>query len=326
MDEKQQLNSQSAQLIFEAFQKTKVDVRVVSKRFNLLQINHNGKSFFAKSTSFWVNPQPSCIIANNKFLTKKVLRQAKVSIPKSYLVKTLKQAKDVIIEKNMFPFVVKPTEGAHGNGVYANIESLEELDQVAKYVFNSKKSEDVLIEQYISGPDYRVMVVGDKISAVMERMPAHVVGDGVSTLRKLITKFNQNPLVGKKYEKPMCKIILNGEVKRILKKKGINLVYVPKNDEKVFLRQNANISTGGIGKDVTNKVRQSVKDLAIKATKALQMKIAGVDILFDEKSKIPYVLEINDTPGIDIHHYPVIGESQNVAQDIADFLVESIIE
>lgn len=325
MEDKQQMSSQSTQLIFDALKNTKVEVKIISKRFNLLQINYKNKSFFTKSTSFWVNPQPSCIIANNKFLTKKVLRQAKVSIPKSYLVRTLKQAKELIKEKEMFPFVIKPTEGSHGNGVYANIETLQELDQVAQYVFNKKDFEDVLLEQYVEGHDYRVMVVGDKVSAVMERIPAHVIGDGKKNLRQLITQFNQNPLVGKKYEKPMCKIRLNGEVKRILKKQGINLAYIPQQGEKVFLRQNANISTGGIGKDVTNEVAQSVKDLAIQATKALKMKIAGVDILFDKHSKKPYVLEINDAPGIDIHHFPVVGEPQNVAQDIADFLANNLL-
>jgi D-alanine-D-alanine ligase-like ATP-grasp enzyme len=160
--------------------------------------------------------------------------------------------------------------------------------------------------------DYRVLVVGDKAPAVMERIPAHVVGDGINTIRQLITKFNQNPLVGHKYEKPMCKIKLNGEIKRILKKKGINLGYIPEVNEQVFLRQNANISTGGIGKDATQEAPNIVKSTAITAARAIGMQITGVDILYDKLAQKAYVLELNDQPGIDIHHFPIIGQSQNI--------------
>lgn len=317
------LHNQSAQLIFDAFVSAGVDAKIISSRFNLMQIEYQGKSFFLKGTSFSVNPQPSCIIANNKFLTKKVLKLANILYPKSYLVQTPKQARKLIAEKQLFPLVIKPTEGAHGNRVYANIESLAELDQIIKYIFPTKEKTDALIEEYVQGKDYRVFVIGNKVSAIMERIPAHVIGDGVSTLRQLVTKFNQNPLVGKKYEKPMCKIIFNGEVKRMLNKKGINLGYVAKKDEQIFLRQNANISTGGIGRDATDDAPAIVSQTAIKAAQAIGLNITGVDILYDEKTEKAYVLELNDQPGVDIHHFPVSGSVQNVATDIVDYILRA---
>ena len=182
----------------------------------------------------------------------------------------------------------------------------------------------VLIEEFINGKDFRLIVVGNKVSAVMERIPAHVVGNGVSSISQLITKFNNNPLIGERYEKPLCKIVVNGEVKRNLKKQNKKLTYVPQEKETVFVRQNANISTGGIGKDVTETIGRDIKDIAIKAAKAIGMVITGVDIICEDPSKKPYVLELNDTPGIDIHHYPYIGDPQNVADDIVEYLSNTL--
>jgi D-alanine-D-alanine ligase-like ATP-grasp enzyme len=323
MDVQKKLKSESARLIFDSLIKAKAKVKIISTRFSLIKITYNNKSFLSKSTSFSVNSQPSCIVANNKFLTKKVLRLANIRTPKSYLVQTPKQAREIVAKKNLFPCVIKPAKGAHGNGVYANIESQIELEQILKYVFPEKGEKDVLIEEYINGKDYRVLVVGNKVSAIMKRVPAHVIGDGMLTLRQLISKFNKNPLVGKKYEKPMCKIIINGEVKRMLNKKGINLGYIPKKNKKIFLRQNANISTGGIGKDVTNEAPSIVSEIAVQAAKAIGMKITGADVLYDEKTKKAYVLELNDTPGIDIHHFPVLGKAQDVAGDIVEYVLEN---
>lgn len=320
MNNKIQLKSQSTQLILDAALEKGIKVEVISKRFHLLKLSHNGKSLFIKGTSFPVNSQPACFIANNKFLTKRVLRSQGIPIPKSWLVRTPREARRTILKNSLFPCVLKPAKGAHGNRVFANIESLEEFDEVLPLVFTKPGKENVLIEEFIKGKDYRFLVVGDKVSAVMERIPAHVVGDGFSNIRQLIKKFNQNPLVGERYEKPLCKIRLNGEVKRNLKKQDRKLTSIPERGERIFLRQNANISTGGIGKDVTDSVDRGLKEIAVKAAKTIGMVITGVDIIHERLSRQPYVLELNDCPGIDIHHYPVFGQSRKVASDIVEFL------
>lgn len=316
------LKSKSAQVILEALQKKGIETKIVSKRFSLLETVFDGKSTFIKGTSFPVNSQPACFIANNKYLAKKILRAHGILTPKSWLVRTSNETKRKILNDNLFPCVIKPTKGAHGNQVFAKIESLSELEEVLPLVFTKRGKKDVLIEEYIDGMDYRLIVVGDKVSAIMERIPAHVIGDEINSIRQLIAKFNKNPLVGKKYEKPLCKIKINGEIKRSLKKQNRKLTYVPQKGETVFLRQNANISTGGVGKDATENISQEIKDVAVKATKAIGMVIAGVDIICERSSKKPYILELNDTPGIDIHHYPYAGNSQNVANDIVEFLLE----
>jgi len=314
------LRSQSTQAIFDAALEKGIKVEVISKRFHLLKLIYNGKSLFIKGTSLPVNSQPACFIANNKFLTKSVLRSHKIPFPKSWLVRTPKEARKVILEKNLFPCVLKPAKGAHGNKVFANIESLKEFDEVLPLVFNTPGKKNVLVEEFIKGKDYRLLVIGDKVPAVIERAPAHVVGDGFSNIRQLVKKFNQNPLVGERYEKPLCKIRINGEIKRNLKKQNKKLTYIPQKREKVFLRQNANISTGGISKDVTDEVSYKLKKIAIEAAKAIGIVITGVDIIYNEQLNKAYVLELNDCPGIDIHHCPVFGQSRKVASNIIEFL------
>jgi len=320
MTKTKKLKSNSAQAILKSALKKGVEVEVISPRFNLFRLTWNGRCLFVKGTSFPVNPQPSCMIANNKFLTKKVLKPHKILMPKSWLVKTASEAYKIATSKEIFPCVLKPVKGAHGKRVFAKIESLDEFEEILPLSFGNPGKRDILVEEFIEGKDYRFLVVDNQVSAVMERIPAHVIGDGKSSIRQLIKKFNQNPLVGKRYEKPMCRIRVDGEVRRILKKQEKKLSSIPKEGERVFLRQNANISTGGIGKDVTNKVSQELKDIAIKAAKIIGLKITGVDIIYNPKENKGYLLELNDCPGIDIHHFPVSGKPQNVASDIIDFL------
>ncbi len=320
MESSKKLSTKSAELILEAAKARGFKVKIISRRLNLMRLFNNGKSIFIKGTSMPVNAQPSCFIANNKFLTKLILRAEKISTPKSWLVRTPQEAKRQVLKKNLFPCVLKPAKGAHGNRVFAKIESFEEFCELLPLVFLKKGKKDVLIEEYIEGKDYRFLVIGDRVSAVMERVPAHVVGDGEKTIRQLISQFNQQPMVGMKYEKPMCKIRLNGEVKRILRKQGRKLTYVPLEGERVRLRQNANISTGGIGKDATDEVSSDLKELAVQAAQAIDMSITGVDIIYDKQSGRACVIELNDCPGIDIHHYPVVGKPHDVARDVVDFL------
>lgn len=320
MSKRLQLRSESTQVLLEAALARGIKVDIISKRFHLLRLMGHKKSLFIKGTSFPVNSQPACFITNNKFLSKRVLRAHGISVPQGWLVRTAREARETIATKNLFPCVLKPVKGAHGHEVFANIESLAEFDEVLPLVFKKPGKKNVLIEEFIQGKDYRLLVVGHRVSAAMERIPAHVVGNGFSNIRQLIKKFNQNPLVGERYEKPLCKIRVNGEIKRNLKKQQKKLTYIPYKGEKVFLRQNANISTGGIGKDVTDIVDQNLKEMALRAAKVIGMKITGVDMIQEERSKKLYILELNDCPGIDIHHYPVLGKSRNVAGDILNYL------
>jgi len=323
---KNNLKTNSAQLVLEAILTRGLKAKVISSRFNLLELEHGGRSVFVMGTSFPVNSQPACFVANNKFLTKKVLLASNIPVARSWLVRTKSEARKLVIDKGLFPCVLKPARGAHGRKVVVNIESLREFDEALLMVFTRPGKKNVLVEEYIKGKDYRFFVVGDRVVAVMERIPAHVVGDGVQNIRGLIKTYNENPQVGERYEKPLCKIRVNGEIKRNLKKMKMKLTDIPGEGERVFLRQNANISTGGIGVDATDMVSDEVKGIAVRAAKAVGMEITGVDMIYDENLNNPTVLELNDCPGIDIHHHPMGGESRDVAGEIVEYLYKEELE
>jgi len=320
MIKKRILRTVSAQLIYQAAVAHGLDCAIESTRFNLFSITINGEKIFIKGTNLPVNPQSSCLIASNKFLSKKIFKQNNILVPKSWLVQSVKEAKALILSRNIFPCVIKPIYGAHGDEIYANIETPRELDSVLAK-FSQTVHKNILIEEHIAGIDYRILVVGTTVSAVVERIPAHVVGDGKSTIKTLIKKFNANPLVGKKYEKPLCKIRINFELLRTLKKNDLKLSSVIARRKTVFLKQNANISAGGISKDASVTMNHNSRALALKASRALGMEFCGVDIIYNPLTHKSYVLEVNDCPGIDIHHFPVIGDAQNVARDIVEYIV-----
>ena len=190
MSNKQQFRNESTQVILDAALARGIKVDIISKRFHLLKLTHNGKSLFTKGTSVPVNSHPSHFIAKNKFLSKRVLQVHGIPVPKSWLVMTPREARKIILKNNLFPCVLKPAKGSNGNRVFANIESLEEFDEVLPLVFTKPGKMNVLIEEFVKGKDYRFLVVGNKVSAVMERMPAHVIGDGIKNIRELVKKFN----------------------------------------------------------------------------------------------------------------------------------------
>jgi len=321
MIKKRLLRTLSAQLLYQAALEQGLDCTIESSRFNLFSIKIDGVKVFIKGTQLPVNPQSSCLIASNKFLSKRIFKQNDILVPKSWLVQTVKEAKELILSRNIFPCVIKPIFGAHGDEIYANVENPRELNAVLAK-FSKVHSNNILIEEHIVGTDYRLLVVGNNVVAVTERIPAHVVGDGIHTIKELINTFNANPLVGIKYEKPLCKIRINFELLRTLRKSRLKLSSITADQKVTTLKQNANISSGGISKDVSDIVNQSSKDIAVRASRSLGMEFSGVDIIFNPKTHTSYVLEVNDCPGIDIHHFPVIGDSQNVARDIVKYVVE----
>lgn len=314
------VRSVSSQLLVEAAHRQGLSVHILSKRHNLFEVSNDKHSFFIQATSVPINSQTGSRISQNKFLTKKVLKQHNLPVPKSWLATSIADVQKIVAKHQPYPLVIKPVSGSHGNSVFSSIEHKKELDFVLKELYSRKVSENILIEEYATGRDLRVSVVGNSVPAVMERIPAHVIGDGEKNIKQLVRVFNQHPLVGEKYEKPMCKIHLTKEAKRILAKQGLTTNSIPKDKQRVWLRHNANISTGGIGKDVTDAIPDDVKQIAIAACAAVGLKVAGVDIIYNDTTKRAVILEINDVAGIDIHHYPAVGKSRDVAGAIIKYL------
>jgi cyanophycin synthetase len=188
------------------------------------------------------------------------------------------------------------------------------------YNIQKEKHNDLIIEEYIEGDDYRVCVVDYNIVAVALRTPPFVIGDGINNIKVLIRKLNNNPMRGYDHEKPLTKVKINNELLSFLQKQRISLTTIPKMGERIFLRENANLSTGGVAIDYTDKICVENKSLCVRAAKTIGLDICGIDIKAMDISKPLYgqgvIMEINAAPGIRMHEYPIQGYSKDVGEAI----------
>ncbi len=267
----------------------------------------------------------SCVsvdIACNKELTKTILHEYGIPVPGGKVVNSEQEALEYS-EKLGYPVVVKPNYGSHGIGVSLNLKNPQEV--LEAYRIAKEYEDTVLVEKYIKGSYYRVLVVGDKVVAASHRISARVMGDGIKTIGELINKENSNPLRGEGHEKPLTKINIDKVAEQYLKKQGFTLDYVPGEGEIVYLRENDNLSTGGVAIDVTDEVHETNKKIIAQAARTIGLDVAGVDISTVDISK-PItetggaIIEVNAAPGIRMHHYPYQGTSRNVAKAIVDML------
>jgi len=267
----------------------------------------------------------SCVsvdIAGNKQLTKQILKDNNIPVPCGDIAYT-EQSAIALAEYIGYPVVVKPYDGNQGKGVALNLSSREQV-RVA-YFEAIKFSKAVIVEKYVKGKDYRVLVVGEKVSAVSERKPPYVIGDGIHTIKELVEAENNNDLRGEDHEKPLTKIHLDSVAKLSLSRRGIDENYIPAPNEEVYLRDNGNLSTGGTARDCSKEIHPYNAYLAVKAARLVGLDIAGIDITAEDIS-VPIcngsgaIIEINAAPGLRMHLYPTEGQPNNVAADILDMM------
>ena len=191
-----------------------------------------------------------------------------------------------------------------------------------------KDYEDIIIEKYISGRDYRVCSVYGDIVAVSERIPPYIIGDGISTIEKLIQNTNEDPRRGEGHEKELTKIKIDDRLIEYLKQKEYSLKVVLPEKEKLYLKDNANLSTGGFALDCTDLICEENIEICKRAASAIGLDICGIDLICEDISKPltegGVIIEINAAPGIRMHHNPCIGASRNVAGHIVDKLFKDI--
>lgn len=292
---------------------------------SMVRLGYGKYSHLVQST---LTDQTSCIcadISSNKQLTKAILSEHKVPVPEG---KTVYSELSAVMAANQIglPVVVKPIDGNQGKGVSLNLKSEEEIK--AAFRNAARHGSGVIVEKFIGGKDFRVLVVAGKVSAVAERKPACVVGDGIHTLRELVEIKNQDPNRGEQHEKPLTKIRLDSVALAELKKYGRSVNDIPAPGETVLLRENGNLSTGGTAADRTEVIHPDNAELAVRAAVAVGIDIAGVDFVAEDISKSILetggaVVEVNTAPGIRMHLYPSEGTPRNVAKEIVDHLFPS---
>jgi cyanophycin synthetase len=261
-------------------------------------------------------------IAQDKELTKNLLAAAGVSVPIGEVVTNADDAW-LAAQRIGGPIVLKPKDGNQGKGVVANIQTEEKVR--AGFAVTQAFGRETIVERYLPGADYRLLVVGNRLSAAARREPAQVVGDGTHTVAELVEIENKNPLRGDGHATALTKIQFDDVALAHLASSGLSPQYVPKTGERVLLRNNANLSTGGTATDVTDDVHPDVAASAVAAAQMIGLDIAGVDILCEAIYK-PLeqqgggIVEVNAAPGLRMHLKPSYGKSRPVGEDIINMM------
>ncbi len=291
-------------------------------RGSLLQLGTGKYRQYVQATMTQSTSAIAVDIASDKALTKQMLQTAGIRVPRGFVAWTAEEA-DQIFRRLHSTVAVKPLDGCQGRGVSIDIRNAEELADAFHYARQIGSA--VVIEEFIYGKQYRLLVVGGKYRAAAERLPAHVIGDGYRTIHQLIEFVNAQPERGEDHEKPLTRISVDDAVQRYVANQGRTFADVPAPGEIVYLRDSANLSTGGIAVDVTAEVDPSYASLAERAARAIGLDVCGVDLIAEDirsaaAVREAVVIEVNAAPGIRMHHYPSIGESQDAGAAIVESL------
>ena len=257
-------------------------------------------------------------IAQDKELTRMLLRSAGIPVPFGRPVANIGDAWAATLEIGG-PVVVKPRNGNQGKGVGVNLTSREQVESA--YAVAAKISGEVIVERYIPGDDHRMLVVGNKLIAAARRDPPQVIGDGIHSIGQLVARINSDPRRGEGHATLLTKISLDEIVLAHLATQGLTAESVPAKDVRVFLRNNANLSTGGTATDVTDDVHPELAARVVMAAQMTGLDICGVDVvcgsvLHPLEDQGGAIIEVNATPGLRMHLQPSFGKGRAVGEAV----------
>lgn len=288
----------------------------------LVQLGHgcHARRIQAAETSFTANIGVE--IASDKELTKDLLSKVGVPVPGGDVVRDADAAWDAAQYVGV-PVVVKPADGNQGKAVSVNLTTEEQVRKA--FELAREISRDVIVERYLPGRDFRLLVVDNRLVAAAERRPAQVVADGLHDVRRLVTMVNEDPRRGSGHGSALTRIKMDAAAELTLAKQDLTWESVPPVGQVVFLRDNSNLSTGGTATDVTDEVHPDNAELAVLAARTIGLDIAGVDVVC-ENIRRPLseqgggIVEVNAAPGLRMHVYPSEGKSRPVGQAIVEML------
>lgn len=261
-------------------------------------------------------------IAADKDLTKMLLDQAGLPVPRGQLVRSVEGALEAAAELG-YPVVTKPLDGNHGRGV--NIDLKTAADVCWGFEQAREHGRTVIVEQYFTGDDHRILVIGGQVVAVAKRIPAHVVGDGRSTVAQLIAEVNRDPRRGEGHSSVLTRIDIDDCARRFLELGGLTPESVPGAGQTVFLRPTANLSTGGTAIDRTDDIHPENALIARRAAQIVGLDIAGIDFVCPDIARPVSetgggIIEVNAGPGFRMHLEPFQGRPRNVARPVLEML------
>ena len=316
----------STQLLLREAVKRGVSFEILDRKENFVRLKKGDNIQFVKqATKTSLDNYASILAMENKLVTKKILEEYGIRVPRGLEYTSAEIAKTDFIFHQGKAIVVKPNQTNFGLGITILKENTnEEIYQRAVDIAFEHDS-TILIEEFIEGKEFRIFVIGDEVVGILHRVPANVTGAGTKTIRELVELKNQDPLRGKGYRTPLEKIRLEEAEAMFLKQQGKDFDTVPAAGEVVFLRENSNISTGGDSIDFTDDIPDSYKQIAVRAAKALDVRITGLDMIIPDVSAEATddnyaIIELNFNPAIHIHCHPFKGKNRRLNEKLMDAL------
>ena len=316
----------STQLLLREAVKRGVSFEILDQKENFVRFQKDGNIQYVKqATKTSLDNYASVLAMENKMVTKKILEEHQIRVPKGLEYTSAEAAKTDFLIHQGKAIVIKPNQTNFGLGITILKENeVEETYQRAVDIAFEHDS-TILIEEFIAGKEFRIFVIGDEVVGILHRVPANVIGDGSRTIRELVEQKNLDPLRGKGYRTPLEKIRLEEAEAMFLKQQGRDFETVPAKGEVVYLRENSNISTGGDSIDFTDDIPESYKQITVRAAKALNVVITGLDMIIPDVSAEATddnyaIIELNFNPAIHIHCHPFRGKNRRLNEKLMDAL------
>lgn len=316
----------STQVLIAEALKRKIKVEILDPVDQFIKLQKGSHlEYIQKATKTSKDSYVVAEILGNKVVSKIILKKSGLNVPPGNHYFSHEDALKAFRVFKGKKIAIKPKNTNYGVGISILSEkfSLPEYDQAVKYSFQFDQT--ILIERFVEGMEARFLVIGKHCRAVLNRVPANVIGDGVHSIYQLVTIKNHDPRRGEGHKTPLERIQIGTVEKEILKTQKLTPKSIPAIHQKVFLRHNSNISTGGDSIDITDEVHPQYKRIAEMATKAVGAQICGVDIIAHDFKKKPSsknyaILEVNYNPVLYFHNFPFQGKNRNVAKYVLDLL------
>ncbi len=312
----------STQIVIREAHKRGVLVEILDRKENFIRLTKGPLTEYVKqATKTSKDSYISAHIMGNKQITKQILKEHGLQVPQGGSYQNIEEAISDYPKYSHCKSVIKPNTTNYGLGIdFCNPGEKTHFQKCIKHAFLHDSS--ILIEEFVEGEEYRFLVIGKKMIGVLKRDPANVIGDGKNTIQKLIQDKNTDP---NSYKQPKEHIRLSKIEKAFLKQKNRTPKTTPHIGQKIYLRTNSNISTGGDPIDMTEEIHETYKEIALKASKSVSAFICGVDIIIKEPKRPATkqnhsIIELNYNPMLSMHSFPYRGKPRDTGKAMLDFL------
>jgi cyanophycin synthetase len=301
-----------------------IPVLRLDPRRSFVQLGHGAyqKRVWATVTS--ATADISVDVAGNKELTNRLLHEIGIPVPRADVVRSAEEAAEVA-RRIGYPVVLKPLDGNHGRGVMINLPDEAAVHEAFPAADSESRTGQIVVETFIPGKDYRILVVNNQIVAVAERVPASIIGDGTHTVAELVEITNQDPRRGIGHEKILTRITVDAQTIEVLAKQGLTLDDVPEEGHFVQLKLTGNMSTGGTSIDRTDDIHPDNVEIARQAAMVVGLDVAGIDFITADiarsvREQRGAIVEVNAGPGFRMHTHPTEGHPRHVGRAVIDML------